>query len=218
MLLLKFGKSGIDGERFFQITGDLRYLTWKSKLFSWKMGRNHKGNTFFIMLTVCYVSGFVVDMEKVVRIIHGQSTIPFQKSDSKFHSVKRTSFSLIYIEHGKERSLDLIAPNPKAFRYWYEGLNRVLKRVTYLRENATPEERFYKMKFEDADKDGSGTLDNDEVIALVAQMNIDMPRSAIARMVAENDVDNNGTLDFDEFSTFMTILRRRLDIYISILC
>lgn len=148
-------------------------------------------------------------MERVVRIIHGQSTIPFQKADKKFQSVKKTSFSIIYIKDGREASLDLIAPNPKAFKYWFEGLNRILKRVLYLRETATPEERYYKMKFESADTDRSGTLDNDEVVALVAQMNINMASSSIARMVAENDVDNNGTLDFDEFSNFMVKLRRR---------
>ena len=148
-------------------------------------------------------------MEKVVRIIHGQSTVPFQKAIKKFGSVKKTSFSIIYIKKGKEKSLNLIAPNPKAFKYWYDGLNRVLKRIAYMRENATPEERFYKTKFEQADRDGSGTIDMEEAVSVIAQMNINMTRDAIAKMVVENDVDKNGTLDFHEFSNLLNLLRRR---------
>ena len=39
MLLLKFGKGGAEGERLFTLSGDCRYLSWKSKLFSMRFGR-----------------------------------------------------------------------------------------------------------------------------------------------------------------------------------
>ena len=208
--MLKFGNYGNGGERFFKITGDLRYITWKSKFLSYHFGFRQRGKSASKMLLLCCMWYLcVVDMEKVIKVIHGQTTVPFQRVADKFGSVKKTSLSVIYMRNGKERSLNLIAPNPKAFKYWHEGLNRILKRIVYMRENATPEERFYKTKFEEADRDGSGTIDMEEAVKVIAHMNINMTRDAIAKMVVENDVDKNGTLDLHEFSNLLILLRRR---------
>ena len=38
MALLKFSQSGSEAEKFFKFSGDLRYLTYRSKLFSVKLG------------------------------------------------------------------------------------------------------------------------------------------------------------------------------------
>ena len=152
-------------------------------------------------------------MEKVVRIQHGQNTVAFQKVLTKFAAVKQNSFSLIYTnENGVEASLDLIAPTPELFVHWFEGLKIILKRVRYMKENSSVEERFYKRKFEAADNDQSGTLDKAEVIEIISSMNIELPTKAVAKMIEENDVDKNGTLDFEEFSQLLTILRRRYSI------
>jgi len=149
-------------------------------------------------------------MEKVVRIQHGQMTVPFQKVAAKFGPVKQHSFSVIYTNGaGEETSLDLIAPTPDVFKYWFDGLKIILKKIRYIKENATVEERYYKLKFEAADADRSGTLDVQEVIEIIYGMNIDLNKAVITKMIEEVDEDNNGTLDFDEFSTLLTELRRR---------
>ena len=151
-----------------------------------------------------------VDMEKVIRIQHGQSTVPFQRAISKFGAVKQNSFSLIYTnDDGMETSLDLIAPTPDLFNQWFEGLKIILKKVRYMKENSSIEERFYKRKFEAADTDRSGTLDKAEVVEIISGMNIELPSAKVSKMIEENDVDKNGTLDFEEFSQLLTILRRR---------
>lgn len=149
-------------------------------------------------------------MEKVVRIQHGQMTVAFQKLSSKFAQVKQNSFSVIYTNNnGEETSLDLIAPAPQVFQYWFDGLKIVLKKIRHLRESATLEERYYKAKFDAADEDGSGTLDSAEVVDIICSMNIEMSKDVIKKMIDEVDVDKNGTLDFDEFSQLLTTLRRR---------
>lgn len=145
-----------------------------------------------------------------MRIQHGQMTVPFQKVVAKFGSVKQNSFSVIYVNgDGNETSLDLIAPTPDVFKFWYEGLRTILKKVRYMKENATVEERYYKLKFDAADADRSGSLDVSEVVEIIYGMNIEMNRDVIARMIKEVDADDNGTLDFEEFSQLLTTLRRR---------
>ena len=151
-----------------------------------------------------------VDMEKVIRVQHGQMTVPFQKVSSKFGSVKQNSFSVIYAnDNGDERSLDLIAPTPDVFKYWFTGLKIIMKKVRHMKENDTVEERYYKLKFDAADADRSGSLDVSEVVEIIYGMNIEMSKAVITRMIKEVDVDNNGTLDFEEFSQLLTTLRRR---------
>ena len=127
-----------------------------------------------------------MDIEKVIRIQHGQMTVPFQRVSKKFGPVKQHSFSIIYNkDNGEETSLDLIAPTPDTFRYWYDGLKILMKKARFMKENATVEERYYKLKFEAADADHSGTLDVGEVIEIIYGMNIDLSKSVITQMIKE---------------------------------
>ena len=162
---------------------------------------------------VIYISLFmyIVDMENVTRIQHGQMTVAFQKAAKQFSSVKQNSFSIIYQceTTGTEKSLDLIAPTPDIFRYWFDGLKHILKRVRYMRDQASLDERFYKMKFELADKDRGGTLDRNEVLDVIASMNNNTSKANVIKMFLEVDVDKSNNLDFDEFVQLMTLLRRR---------
>lgn len=52
MKLLKCGKNGADGERFFSISGDLRYISWQSKLFSKNFGRINDGNILIYLFII----------------------------------------------------------------------------------------------------------------------------------------------------------------------
>lgn len=152
-------------------------------------------------------------MESVTRIQHGQMTVAFQKAAKQFSSVKQNSFSIIYMsDTGVEKSLDLIAPTPDIFRYWFDGLKHILQRVRYMRDQASLDERFYKMKFELADKDRGGTLDRNEVLDVIASMNNNTSKANIIKMFLEVDVDKSNNLDFDEFVQLMTLLRRRPDL------
>lgn len=59
MKLLKCGKSGADGERYFSITGDLRYITWQSKLFSKNFGRSNKGNLIIFIILIIFIFNII---------------------------------------------------------------------------------------------------------------------------------------------------------------
>lgn len=149
-------------------------------------------------------------MERIVRIQQGQATVPFQRYAEKFGSVKQNSFSIIYQDdEGHERSLDVIAQTNEVFRYWYDGLNSVLKEIEYFQKHSTLDERFLKHKFQLADEDRSGNLSRKEVVQLIASMNIDMKPALVNSMFDLVDTDKSNNLDFNEFAQFIRILRRR---------
>lgn len=60
-----------------------------------------------------------------------------------------------------------------------------------------------------ADRDGSNSLDLQEIIHLMKRMNVDMSPKATEAALKKFDTDNNGTLDFDEFNHFFHFLTER---------
>ena len=74
--------------------------------------------------------------------------------------------------------------------------------------------KYVRSQWEGADKDGSGSLDQKEVIKLIHKLNIQAKTSAIKKLFAEVDADDSGELDFDEFCTLMGMLKRRGDLEI----
>ena len=59
------------------------------------------------------------------------------------------------------------------------------------------------------DRDHNGTLSFLEITKLVAELNINMPKSSIKAIFQKVDVDNNGFLNIDEFTDFIKQLRER---------
>ena len=55
------------------------------------------------------------------------------------------------------------------------------------------------------DVDGSGKIDNEEVVALLSGDGIgnNVPKEAIKKAIQEIDVDGDGEIDFQEFMTMM---------------
>lgn len=134
-------------------------------------------------------------------------TANFDRHKAIFGGAASNSFSLV----NTRRSLDLIAPSPEVFRVWYEGLKQVLKNVAAAKSTTSIEDQFVKDVWDAADKDGSGTLTKAEVITAVAQLNINKPRAEIIAIYKSVDTDNNGTLNFVEFCSFIEILRERCE-------
>jgi calcium-dependent protein kinase len=59
-------------------------------------------------------------------------------------------------------------------------------------------ESYLKQAFDMFDKDGSGKIDNEEVVALLAGDGIGniVPKEAIEKAINEIDVDGDGEIDF----------------------
>ena len=68
---------------------------------------------------------------------------------------KDKSFSILYAdgEKGNEVSLDLMAPTPVIFKYWFKGIKKILERIQDVRANSSPDDLFIKQTWENAGTD-----------------------------------------------------------------
>ncbi|KAJ7995376.1 hypothetical protein DPEC_G00243920 [Dallia pectoralis] len=72
-----------------------------------------------------------------------------------------------------------------------------------------------KQTFEEADKNGDGLLNIDEIYQLLHKMNVNLPRRKVKQMFQEADSDDQqGTLTFEEFSVFYKMMSLRRDLYL----
>ncbi|KAL2095663.1 hypothetical protein ACEWY4_007811 [Coilia grayii] len=76
-----------------------------------------------------------------------------------------------------------------------------------------------KQTFEEADKNGDGLLNIDEIYQLLHKMNVNLPRRKVKEMFQEADTDEQqGTLTFEEFSVFYKMMSLRRDLYLLLMC
>uniref|UniRef100_A0A452HEP3 Phosphoinositide phospholipase C n=1 Tax=Gopherus agassizii TaxID=38772 RepID=A0A452HEP3_9SAUR len=113
------------------------------------------------------------------------------------------------IYHGNHmESLDLITSNPEEARTWITGLK-------YLMAGISDED---SLTFEEADKNGDGLLNIEEIHQLMHKLNVNLPRRKVRQMFQEADTDENqGTLTFEEFSVFYKMMSLRRDLYLLLL-
>ncbi|KFP40246.1 1-phosphatidylinositol 4,5-bisphosphate phosphodiesterase eta-1, partial [Chlamydotis macqueenii] len=72
--------------------------------------------------------------------------------------------------------------------------------------------------FEEADKNGDGLLNIEEIHQLMHKLNVNLPRRKVRQMFQEADTDENqGTLNFEEFSVFYKMMSLRRDLYLLLL-
>uniref|UniRef100_A0A2K5QSM5 Phosphoinositide phospholipase C n=1 Tax=Cebus imitator TaxID=2715852 RepID=A0A2K5QSM5_CEBIM len=113
------------------------------------------------------------------------------------------------IYHGNHmESLDLITSNPEEARTWITGLK-------YLMAGISDED---SLTFEEADKNGDGLLNIEEIHQLMHKLNVNLPRRKVRQMFQEADTDENqGTLTFEEFCVFYKMMSLRRDLYLLLL-
>ena len=195
MVLLKFSRLGEPLERMFKLSDDCRYLTYNSSFFAFKPLTKKR-----------------IEMDSVKRILKGQLSPRFEelKVAETYPGAGSRSFSII---HGEgDTSLDLIAPTVEDFRLWYKGLNKVVNDIAFAREYTKLDVIYLRNKFRVADKDNSESLSKQEIFKLLRNINVSMGAAAVDVLFRQVDKDESGELDFDEFSNFVQILRRRHDI------
>jgi len=57
----------------------------------------------------------------------------------------------------------------------------------------------YRELFHKFDRDGSGSIDLEELNNMLKTCGMEMARGDLAEIIEEYDEDNNGTIDFEEF-------------------
>uniref|UniRef100_A0A8C2C9H3 Phosphoinositide phospholipase C n=1 Tax=Cyprinus carpio TaxID=7962 RepID=A0A8C2C9H3_CYPCA len=118
------------------------------------------------------------------------------------------------IYHGNHmESLDLVTSNSEEARTWVTGLR-------YLMAGISDEDSLWmKQTFEEADKNGDGLLNIEEIYQLLHKLNVNLPRRKVKQMFQEADTDDQqGTLTFEEFTVFYKMMSLRRDLYLLLMC
>uniref|UniRef100_A0A3B3TNQ7 Phosphoinositide phospholipase C n=1 Tax=Poecilia latipinna TaxID=48699 RepID=A0A3B3TNQ7_9TELE len=111
------------------------------------------------------------------------------------------------VYHGNHmESLDLVTSNAEEARTWITGLR-------YLMAGISDEDSL--QTFEEADKNGDGLLNIDEIYQLLHKLNVNLPRRKVKQMFQEADTDDHqGTLTYEEFSVFYKMMSLRRDLFL----
>ncbi|XP_040205152.1 1-phosphatidylinositol 4,5-bisphosphate phosphodiesterase eta-1 isoform X2 [Rana temporaria] len=126
------------------------------------------------------------------------------------------------IYHGNHmESLDLITSNPEEARTWITGLKYLMAGISdedSLAKRQRTHDQWVKQTFEEADKNGDGLLNIEEIYQLMHKLNVNLPRRKVRQMFQEADTDENqGTLTFEEFCVFYKMMSLRRDLYLLLL-
>uniref|UniRef100_A0A3B3Z4I0 Phosphoinositide phospholipase C n=1 Tax=Poecilia mexicana TaxID=48701 RepID=A0A3B3Z4I0_9TELE len=132
----------------------------------------------------------------------GQSDIFHRHADGNFDQA--CCFTVYHGNHME--SLDLVTSNAEEARTWITGLR-------YLMAGISDEDSL--QTFEEADKNGDGLLNIDEIYQLLHKLNVNLPRRKVKQMFQEADTDDHqGTLTYEEFSVFYKMMSLRRDLFL----
>ncbi|NXT75705.1 PLCH1 phosphodiesterase, partial [Zapornia atra] len=157
-------------------------------------------------------------IDSIYRVTEGrQSEIFHRHAEGSFDP--SCCFSIYHGSHME--SLDLITSNPEEARTWITGLKYLMAGISdedSLAKRQRTHDHWVKQTFEEADKNGDGLLNIEEIHQLMHKLNVNLPRRKVRQMFQEADTDENqGTLNFEEFSVFYKMMSLRRDLYLLLL-
>uniref|UniRef100_A0A8C7YJ74 Phosphoinositide phospholipase C n=2 Tax=Oryzias sinensis TaxID=183150 RepID=A0A8C7YJ74_9TELE len=143
----------------------------------------------------------------------GQSDIFHRHADGSFDPA--CCFTVYHGNHME--SLDLVTSNAEEARTWITGLRYLMAGISD--EDSLAKRQlcltWMKQTFEEADKNGDGLLNIDEIYQLLHKLNVNLPRRKVKQMFQEADTDDQqGTLTYDEFSVFYKMMSMRRDLFL----
>ncbi|KAM4567092.1 1-phosphatidylinositol 4,5-bisphosphate phosphodiesterase eta-1 isoform 4-T5 [Odontesthes bonariensis] len=144
----------------------------------------------------------------------GQSDIFHRHADGSFDPA--CCFTVYHGNHME--SLDLVTSNPEEARTWITGLRYLMAGISdedSLAKRQRTHDQWMKQTFEEADKNGDGLLNIDEIYQLLHKLNVNLPRRKVKQMFQEADTDDHqGTLTYEEFSVFYKMMSLRRDLFL----
>ncbi|NWI15402.1 PLCH1 phosphodiesterase, partial [Crypturellus soui] len=163
--------------------------------------------------------------EKAKIVIDSIYKVAEGRQSEIFHRHTEGSFDpscCFTVYHGSHmESLDLITSNPEEARTWITGLKYLMAGISdedSLAKRQRTHDHWVKQTFEEADKNGDGLLNIEEIHQLMHKLNVNLPRRKVRQMFQEADTDENqGTLNFEEFSVFYKMMSLRRDLYLLLL-
>nr|XP_045007142.1 1-phosphatidylinositol 4,5-bisphosphate phosphodiesterase eta-2 isoform X1 [Jaculus jaculus] len=159
-----------------------------------------------------------ISIDSIQEVSEGRQSEIFQRyPDSSFDP--NCCFS---IYHGSHReSLDLVSPSGDEARTWVTGLRYLMAGISdedSLARRQRTRDQWLKQTFDEADKNGDGSLSIGEVLQLLHKLNVNLPRQRVKQMFREADTDDHqGTLGFEEFCAFYKMMSTRRDLYLLML-
>ncbi|XP_054195709.1 1-phosphatidylinositol 4,5-bisphosphate phosphodiesterase eta-2 isoform X5 [Homo sapiens] len=159
-----------------------------------------------------------ISIDSIQEVSEGRQSEVFQRyPDGNFDP--NCCFS---IYHGSHReSLDLVSTSSEVARTWVTGLRYLMAGISdedSLARRQRTRDQWLKQTFDEADKNGDGSLSIGEVLQLLHKLNVNLPRQRVKQMFREADTDDHqGTLGFEEFCAFYKMMSTRRDLYLLML-
>ncbi|XP_014739437.1 PREDICTED: 1-phosphatidylinositol 4,5-bisphosphate phosphodiesterase eta-2 [Sturnus vulgaris] len=159
-----------------------------------------------------------ISIDSIQEVCEGKQSEIFQRyADGSFDP--NCCFSIYYGDHME--SLDLVSSSAEEARTWITGLKYLMAGISdedSLSRRQRTRDQWLKQTFDEADKNGDGSLSISEVLQLMHKLNVNLPRQKVKQMFKEADTDDNqGTLDFEEFCAFYKMMSTRRDLYLLML-
>ncbi|KAK5868760.1 hypothetical protein PBY51_009748 [Eleginops maclovinus] len=145
----------------------------------------------------------------------GQSDIFHRHADSSLDPA--CCFTVYHGNHME--SLDLVTTNAEEARTWITGLRYLMAGISdedsLAKRQRTHDQYPLNKTFEEADKNGDGFLNIEEIYQLLHKLNVNLPRRKVKQMFQEADTDDQqGTLTYEEFSVFYKMMSLRRDLFL----
>ncbi|XP_048182546.1 1-phosphatidylinositol 4,5-bisphosphate phosphodiesterase eta-2 isoform X13 [Corvus hawaiiensis] len=159
-----------------------------------------------------------ISIDSIQEVCEGKQSEIFQRyADGSFDP--NCCFSIYHGDHME--SLDLVSSSAEEARTWITGLKYLMAGISdedSLSKRQRTRDQWLKQTFDEADKNGDGSLSISEVLQLMHKLNVNLPRQKVKQMFKEADTDaNQGTLDFEEFCAFYKMMSTRRDLYLLML-
>ncbi|KFQ75561.1 1-phosphatidylinositol 4,5-bisphosphate phosphodiesterase eta-2, partial [Phaethon lepturus] len=160
-----------------------------------------------------------ISIDSIQEVCEGKQSEIFQRyTDGSFDP--NCCFSIYYGDHME--SLDLVSSSGEEARLWITGLKYLMAGISdedsLSKRQRTRDQYPSYTTFDEADKNGDGSLSISEVLQLMHKLNVNLPRQKVKQMFKEADTDDNqGMLGFDEFCAFYKTMSTRRDLYLLML-
>nr|XP_040036319.1 1-phosphatidylinositol 4,5-bisphosphate phosphodiesterase eta-1 isoform X3 [Gasterosteus aculeatus aculeatus] len=156
-----------------------------------------------------------ITIDSLYKVTEGsQSDIFHRHADGSFDPA--CCFTVYHGNHME--SLDLVTSNAEEARTWITGLRYLMAGISdedSLARRQRTHDQWLKQTFEEADKNGDGLLNIEEVYQLLHKLNVNLPRRKVKQMFQEADTDDQqGTLTYEEFSVFYKMMSLRRDLFL----